>query len=305
MTTNQIHSLPMIGAIEAGGTKMICALGRSWDEVRDCEKLVVPTTTPDETTSTVMDWFAAHHRATPLAAIGIGSFGPLDFSTTSIARTTPKDEWRGLNWREVVSTRLDNVAIGFDTDTNAAGIAEWHWGAARGCHVAAYVTVGTGIGGALLIDGTPIHGLLHPEFGHMFVPRHDGDSFAGCCRAHGACLEGLASGEAVQRRWHQSGGPFAPDHPAWKLESDYLALAMLNIIMITSAEIIVLGGGVMAVEGLHDEVTRKTRELLNGYIAQERVTSNIAAYLVRPGLGTASGVVGAFALGSRAAGPTR
>ena len=291
----------MIGAIEAGGTKMICAVGSSWREVRDAEKFVVPTTTPDETMAKVMDWFVTQHRSTPLAAIGVASFGPIDFSTDSIARATPKEAWRGVSWRDAIRAHLDDIAIGFDTDTNAAGLAEWCWGAAAHCRVAVYVTVGTGIGGGLIIGGEPVHGLLHPEFGHMFVPRQRDDQFEGTCPTHGDCLEGLACGLAIKERWSGSDPPFPPEHAAWELESDYLALAMVNIIMIASPQIIVLGGGVMAVEGLLGKVRMKTRDLIGGYIAKDELTSDIDSYLVRPGLNTSSGVVGAFALGARAA----
>ena len=269
----------MIGAVEAGGTKVVCAVGRSWQEIRDAEKFIVPTTSPSETTALVMNWFEYHHRATPLAAIGIASFGPINFSSMSIASTTPKLAWRGLNWRDVVTQRFKTVAVGIDTDTNAAGIAEWRWGAARHRQVAAYVTVGTGIGGSLIIDGEPLHGLLHPELGHMFIPRQRNDDFVGTCPAHGDCLEGLASGAAVECRWNHAGPQLAPDHLAWELESDYLALALVNISMIASPQIIVLGGGVMTADRLLKEVRRKTREFAAGYIDKVELTSCIDSYV--------------------------
>ena len=290
----------MIGAIEAGGTKIICAVGRSWHEIRDAEKLVVPTTSPNETMATVMDWFVSRHRVTPLAAIGVASFGPVDFSTTSIADSTPKKAWRGVNWHGSIKSRIDNVAVGFDTDTNAAGVAEWRWGNAKGRRIAVYVTVGTGIGGALIVNGEPIHGLLHPELGHMLVPRRRDDQFLGACPFHVDCLEGLASGAAINLRASGAPSPLAPDHPAWDLESDYLARAMINIIMIASPQIIILGGGVMTVAGLLDEVRRKTRALVKGYIDKSELGSDIDSFIVAPGLGSSSGVVGAFALGARA-----
>jgi fructokinase len=290
-----------VGAIEAGGTKMVCAVGTSWQEIRDGEKFVVPTTSPEETMAVVMDWFVERDAETPLAAIGVASFGPIDFATDSIAMSTPKDAWRGVSWRRHVSRRLRDAAIGLDTDTNAAGLAEWRWGAAQDRQVAAYVTVGTGIGGALIINGAPVHGLLHPEMGHMVVPRQRGDEFAGTCPAHGDCLEGLACGLAVTRRWGHSGPQFPPDHAAWELESDYLALALVNIITIASPEVIIMGGGIMAVEGLLDRVRTKVRDRMAGYVAKEELASRIGEYIVAPGLGSSSGVVGAYALGSRAA----
>lgn len=290
----------MIGAIEAGGTKIVCAVGRTWREVRDAEKFIVPTTSPEETMRRVMEWFVASDHESPIASMGVASFGPIDFTSNSIAMSTPKESWRGVNWSDAIGQYLTNVRLGFDTDTDAAGLAEWRWGASVGRAVSVYVTVGTGIGGALIIDGTPVHGLLHPEFGHMVVPRQPGDDFPGTCPAHGDCLEGLACGLAVKQRWHQSGPQFPRDHPAWELESDYLSSAMVNIITITSPEIIVLGGGIMSVDGLLDKVRVKTRARLAGYIAKEQVTTQISDYIVSPGLGNSSGVVGAFALGERA-----
>jgi fructokinase len=161
----------VIGAIEAGGTKIVCAVGRTWQEVRDGEKFVVPTTTPDETLSQIIGWFAERNREAPLEAMGIASFGPIDFESNRISMSTPKVAWRGVSWKQVVEDNFGGIPIGYDTDTNGAGVAEWRWGAAQGRGVAVYVTVGTGIGGGLIIDGVPVHGLLHPEFGHMTVQR--------------------------------------------------------------------------------------------------------------------------------------
>jgi fructokinase len=289
-----------IGAIEAGGTKMVCCVGASWQEIRDGEKFVVPTTSPEETMTLVMDWFVARNAEAPLAAIGVASFGPVDFSTNSIAMSTPKNAWRGMSWRQHINQRLASAVIGLDTDTNAAGLAEWHWGAGRARQVAAYVTVGTGIGGALIVNGAPLHGLLHPEFGHMMVPRQRGDQFAGTCPNHGDCLEGLACGPAIEQRWNRSGPQLPADHAAWELESDYLALALVNIITICSPEVIIIGGGVMAAEGLLNQVRTKTVDLMAGYIDRDELGGRVDEYIVAPSLGNSSGVVGAYALGARA-----
>ena len=289
-----------IGAIEAGGTKIVCSVGATWKEIRDADRYVVATTSPEKTVTEMLDWFYQQHVAESLRAFGVGSFGPIDFASKSIAATTPKEAWRGFSWQNALSERFGQLPIGFDTDTNAAGIAEWRWGNAQGRGVAVYVTVGTGIGGGLIVDGVPVHGLLHPEFGHMFVPRQKGDDFAGTCPVHGDCLEGLASGPAVNQRWRRQDAQLASNHPAWELESEYLSLAMVNIITIASPEVIVLGGGVMAVEGLIEKVREKTAQRLGGYLAKEELGSQIGSYLVAPGLGTASGVVGAYSLGLEA-----
>jgi fructokinase len=290
-----------IGAIEAGGTKIVCCVGSTWQEIRDGDKLVVPTASPEETMSVVMDWFVARDAETPLEAIGVASFGPIDFASASIAASTPKEAWRGLSWRRHIGQRLGDVAIRIDTDVNAAGLAEWRWGAAQGRQVAVYVTVGTGIGGALIVNGAPVHGLLHPEMGHMLVPRERGDQFPGTCPTHGDCLEGLASGPAIEQRWNRADRELPREHAAWALESGYLAQALVNIIAITSPEVIVMGGGIMSVEGLLDRVRSRTRDLMGGYIASDALAGRIDDYIVAPGLGIHSGVVGAYALGSMAA----
>lgn len=293
----------MIGAIEAGGTKMVLAVGRTWQEVRDAERYVIPTTTPEDTLGRALDWFERRHVETPLDAIGVASFGPLDLAGGVIAASSPKTLWRGVSWIDAVTARFGNVPLGIDTDTDAAALAELFWGAGQGKDVVVYITVGTGIGGGLVAGGRVVHGLLHPEFGHMIVRRRRGDDFPGTCPSHGDCLEGLASGVAVKERWHRSGGPQLPDdHPAWELESDYLSDAIVNVVTITSAQVVILGGGVMAVPGLIARVRDKVREHLNGYIAVPELTTDVESYVVEPGLGAASGVVGAFAIGQNALG---
>ncbi len=288
----------VIGAIEAGGTKMVLAVGRTWQEVRDAQRYVLATTTPTDTLARVVDWFSQRDAETPLAAIGVASFGPVDLSRRAIAATTPKLLWRGVSWPEVFAPHFASLPIGVDTDTGAAALAEFRFGAGRDRDVVVYVTVGTGIGGGLVVDGTVVHGLLHPELGHMVVRRRPGDDFPGSCPSHGDCLEGLASGVAVKQRWHRGGGPQLPaDHPAWELESEYLADAVRNIVTITAANVIVLGGGIMAVPGLLERVRGKVRDSLNGYLAVPELTTEVDSFLVAPGLGTASGIVGAFEVG--------
>jgi fructokinase len=292
-TRNRIR----VGAIEAGGTKIVCSVGNDWKEIRDSLTFVVGTKSPHETMTKVMAWFARRHSEEPLTAFGIGSFGPVDLTTMTIEMTTPKTAWRGFNWRSTIEECFDYIPVGFDTDTNAAVLAESRWGPAAGCEVAVYMTVGTGIGGGLLVNGALVHGLLHPEIGHMFVPRQDGDHFSGVCPVHGDCLEGLASGPAVAKRWNLASARLPRDHPAWELESDYLALAMVNIISTISPEMIILGGGVLLTGGLIDKVRQKTARKMAGYIPKNQLGLGIGNYLVAPGLGKSSGVVGAFALG--------
>jgi fructokinase len=280
----------MIAAIEAGGTKFVCGAGRSWRDVRSGPKHVVPTTTPDETMPAVTEWLRAVSGPGRFAAIGVASFGPLDLGTGRISSSTPKREWIGFDWRSAFAGSFPGVPVCIDTDTNGAAMAEWRWGAARGCDVAAYVTVGTGIGGGVMVGGQPLHGLSHPELGHMRVPRHPSDSFEGNCPFHQDCLEGLASGPAIEARWGLKGQELPPGHPAWSLEAEYLAAAVVNIATVVAPEVMILGGGVLGVPGLLDSVRDRAVALLGGYAPLPR------GVVIRPGLDGDSGLLGAFAI---------
>ena len=291
----------MIGAIEAGGTKVVLAVGRAWRDVRDAQPYVIATTTPRETLDRVTAWLRQRDAETPLGAIGVASFGPVDLARSTITNTTPKIPWRGVSWSEVIEREFGALPMGIDTDTGAAALAEFRFGAGRGKDVVVYLTIGTGIGGGLVVGGRVVHGLLHPELGHMVVARRAGDDFAGSCPLHGDCLEGLASGVAVSQRWsHEAGSPLAPTHVAWELESEYLADAVRNVVTITAAQVVILGGGIMSVPGLLGRIREKVRDSLNGYLAVAQLTNEIDAYVVAPGLGASAGVVGAFTLGADA-----
>lgn len=287
----------LVGAIEAGGTKIVLAVARSWRDACEGDRMVVATRSPTETLDEIGQWFEQRHAREPLVAVGVASFGPLDFANLAISRSTPKEEWRGISWADTLRHHLGDLPIALDTDTNAAALAEYRWGAAQGRDVVAYLTVGTGIGGGLVVNGRVVHGLLHPEFGHMVISRRVSDDFVGACPAHRDCLEGMASGVAVRERWRLSPGEqLPPDHPAWVLESEYLADAVINTVAITSAEIVILGGGIMNVDGLLERVQRRVRERMNGYLAVPELTTEVAKYVVAPGLGANSGIVGAFEL---------
>ncbi len=288
---------PLIGAIEAGGTKTVCALGSTFEEISDGPRLIVFSSTPLETVTHIFDWLDAQRGGAPLNAIGVGTFGPVDLTAGRISTSTPKIAWRGFSWYEAIKGRFGDVTVAVDTDVDAAGVAEWRWGASRGCEVSVYITVGTGIGGALVVGGQPLHGFRHPEFGHMVVPRVAGDDFSGVCLAHGDCLEGLASGVAIEERWGIDGSQLPISHPAWELESNYLASAVANVVAIGSPQSVVLGGGVMSVEGLIEKVRAKTRIRLGDYFASRELQSGMDTFLVPPALGVSAGVLGAFALG--------
>jgi len=287
------------GGIEAGGTKFVCAVGTGPDNIRAEQRF--PTTTPAETIGHAIEFFrqqqAAHGK---LAAVGIASFGPIDPNPASAKfgyiTTTPKPGWANTDFAGAVGRDL-GVPVGFDTDVNAAALGEWRWGAGPGLENLIYFTIGTGIGGGGLLNGRLMHGLVHPEMGHMRLP-HDlaADPYPGHCPFHGDCFEGLACGPAITARWKQSADTLADEHPAWKLEALYLALAMTNVVCTLSPERIILGGGVMSHPTLLAMVQREVQSLLAGYVQSPAILNEIERYIVAPGLGNQSGVLGAFAL---------
>ena len=279
------------GGIEAGGTKFVCAVGTGPDDVDD--RVRIPTTTPDETLGAVRDYFAGR----PVDAVGIATFGPVETrrSHPDYGRitSTPKPGWEGADLAGCVSEVLD-VPITVDTDVNGAALAEARWGAGRDKRVVLYVTVGTGIGGGAAIDGRPLGGLVHPEMGHVSVPRLKGDTFPGICPFHGDCLEGMASGPAIRQRWGRSAEDLGDDtERALEIEVHYLAAGFRQLVFTLAPEVIVMGGGVSHLNGIHAGVNRRLVEMMGGYAVQPE---HRAGFVVPPGLGSDAGIVGALAL---------
>lgn len=297
--------MPVYGGIEAGGTKFVCAVGTGPDDVRALERF--PTTTPDATIGRAIDFLRAHD----VEAVGIGSFGPVDphpdSPTWGYITTTPKPGWAHVDFGGAVGRAL-GVPVAFDTDVNVAALGEHRWGAGQGLDTFLYLTVGTGIGGGGFVRGRRMRGLVHPEIGHLLLPRVAGDGFAGTCPYHGDCLEGLASGPALEARWGARAETFEPDHPAWGLEAEYLGRALVNLVVTLSPERILLGGGVMSAPDLLPRVRTVLRERLGGYVAHPTFTDadRLADYVVAPRLGARAGVLGALALahGARRAAPS-
>ncbi|MBC7249528.1 MAG: ROK family protein [Anaerolineae bacterium] len=289
------------GGIEAGGTKFVCAVGTGPDDLR--AEVRFSTTTPQETLDRAIRFFQEQQGEEPLAAVGIASFGPLDPNpdspTFGYITTTPKPGWAHTDVAGPIRRAL-GVPVGFDTDVNAAALAEYRWGAARGLDTFIYLTVGTGIGGGGMVNGQLVHGLIHPEMGHIRIP-HDWqrDPYAGSCPYHGDCFEGLAAGPALEGRWGRRGETLPADHPAWQLEAEYLALGLVNFICTLSPQRIVIGGGVMQRPHLLPLVHRRVRELLNGYLQVPSILEHIDDYIVPPALGDRAGVLGAIALGQQ------
>ncbi len=289
--------MALYGGIEAGGTKFVCAVGTGPGDLR--AEMRFPTTTPEETIGRAIDYFKEQAQQEPVAAIGIASFGPVDPNPVSptfgYITATPKPDWSQTDFARTVG-RAVGVPVGFDTDVNVAALGEYRWGAAQGLDTFIYLTIGTGLGGGGLVNGKLMHGLIHPEMGHVRLPRHPDDPYPGACPFHGDCLEGMAAGPALQGRWGQRAETLPLDHPAWEIEAHYLAYGLVNFICTLSPQRIILGGGVMDQAHLFPLVRRKTVELLNGYVQSPQILEQIDRYIVPPGLGNKAGVLGAIAL---------
>ncbi|MEM7587227.1 MAG: ROK family protein [Acidobacteriota bacterium] len=290
------------GGVEAGGTKFVCAVGTGPDDLRAEARFA--TTRPGETLARTVDFFrAAVREHGELDGLGIATFGPADVDPKSPTwghiTTTPKAGWAGTDVAGTLGREL-GVPVAFDTDVNGAALGEQRWGAALGLDSCVYVTIGTGIGGGGLVAGELMHGLLHPEMGHINVPRHPEDTFEGLCPFHGDCLEGLASGPAIEARTGTPGGELADDHPVWDIEAHYLTALASNLTLILSPQRLIFGGGVMQRSRLYELVRRGLRRSLAGYLQVPEITEHMDRYLVAPRLGARAGVCGAIALASRA-----
>jgi fructokinase len=297
----------LYGGVETGGTWTVCALGTGPDHITAYEQF--PTGTPRETLAQIISFFEAHPRP---RAIGIGSFGPLDVNPASetwgYVTTTPKPNWQHTSVAPVIRDRLE-IPVAFDLDVTAAALAEQRWGAGRPDAIwpnltarperviVCYLTVGTGIGAGLLLDGEPWHGLIHPEVGHLRIPHdRERDPFDGVCPTHGDCWEGIASGEALAARLGQPAPDLPDEHPAWQLEAEYIALGVLSIVSVASPHRVILGGGVMEREFMFEKVRAHLRQLVAGYLETPLLADEIERYLVPPALGDRAGVLGAIAM---------
>mgnify|MGYP005857639903 CR=1 FL=1 len=286
----------LYGGIEAGGTKFVCAVGSEPNNLAAESRF--PTTTPAETIARAVDFFLPWKS--DMQAIGIASFGPLDPNPASptygYITTTPKPGWANTDFTGAIRKAL-GLPVVFDTDVNGAALGEARWGAAQGLDTFIYLTIGTGIGGGGLVNGQLMHGLLHPEMGHLLLRRDpQQDPFPGICPYHGDCFEGLASGPALERRWGARAETLLPDHPAWRLEAHYIALALTSYILTLSPQRIILGGGVMSQAQLFPLIRIEVQALLNRYVRVPQILSSIAEYITPPMLGKLAGVAGAMAL---------
>jgi fructokinase len=291
--------MQLFGGIEFGGTKVICLVASDPDHIIGEER--IPTTSPLETIQKVLHFFKGFNQNRQLVAVGIASFGPIDLDTKSptygYITTTPKPGWKNVNLYGQIQQGL-NLPVAFDTDVNAAVIGEQYWQTSGGKpDPFIYITVGTGIGVGVIVNGSSLHGLIHAEAGHMLIP-HDleKDPFSGGCPIHKDCWEGLASGPSMQKRWGQAAETLPQNHAGWDLESDYIARAVVNLIYVYSPRQIVIGGGVSQHVGLIQDVRQKVKRFNNGYIQSVMVEEKINEYIRAPILGNRSGALGAIAM---------
>lgn len=282
----------MFGALEAGGTKMVCAIGDEFGKIQ--EQVSIKTTTPEETIPEILQWFKAH----PVEALGIASFGPIDLNRNSktygYITTTPKLAWANFDLVGTVKREL-HVPIGFDTDVNGSLLGEVTYGQAKGLKDAIYLTIGTGIGGGVMTNGKLLHGMLHPELGHMPMVVHPKDTYKGHCPFHGTCLEGMAAGPAIEERWGKKGSELADRQEVWELEAYYIGQALTTLILTLSPEMIILGGGVMHQQQLFPEIRAQISSMLNGYL-NTRQLNDMEHYIVPASLHDDQGIMGCLKL---------
>ena len=291
--------MSMYGGIETGGTKWALAVGTGPEDLHASQTL--PTTTPGETLDRAVAFF---EQEGPVDAIGVGSFGPIDQKpespTWGYITSTPKPGWAYTDVGQEIRRRLD-VPVAFDTDVNAAALGEHRWGAAQGLDTFSYITVGAGIGGGGMARGRLLHGLVHPEFGHLRIPHdRDYDPFEGVCPYHRDCWEGLASAIALERRWGAPPVELDDDPRIWQLEAEYLGLGVVAVTCILSPERIILGGGVMERPQLVELVRHEVHVLLNDYLDAPSLRDGLESYVTLPELGPRAGVLGAIALAETA-----
>lgn len=289
----------LIGGIEAGGTKMVCAVGDENGVIKD--RTSFPTRQPEETFADMI----AYYRNWDIQALGIGCFGPVDLNrqsrTYGYITKTPKPGWGNC---DIVGAFKDalGVPVGFDTDVNGAVLGEVTWGAAKGLDSAIYITIGTGVGVGVYVNGGLLHGLVHPEGGHILLIRHPKDTYEGKCPFHKNCVEGLAAGPSIEARWGKKAAELADRDEVWDMEAYYIAQAITDYILSYSPQKIILWGGVMHQEKLFGMVRKEVLNLLNGYVAHETITEHIDQYIVPPALGEDPGIMGAIKLGLDALG---
>lgn len=282
-----------LGALEAGGTKMVCAIGNEKGEI--VEQISVPTETPEKTIPELISFF----RGKGIEALGIGCFGPIDLNrespTYGYITTTPKKAWQNYDIVGAFRKAL-GVPVGFDTDVNGSVLGEYTWGIGKGLHSCIYITIGTGVGIGVIADGKLVHGMLHPEGGHILLHKAAEDKYKGFCPFHDNCFEGLAAGPAIEGRWGKKAVELADDKKVWELEAEYIAQALVDYTCILSPQRIILGGGVMHQQQLFSMIRDKFAKLLNGYLKTKEL-EDLDSFIVPQSLDDKQGIMGALKLG--------
>lgn len=281
-----------LGALEAGGTKMVCAIGNEKGEI--FERVSIPTETPEITVPKLIEYF----QDKKIEALGIGCFGPIDLNreseTYGYITTTPKLPWANYNIVGAFQEAL-SIPVGFDTDVNGSALGEATWGITRELENSMYITIGTGVGAGIITNGRLLHGMLHPEGGHLLLSKHPMDTYEGKCPYHKTCLEGLAAGPAIEARWGKKGVELADRKEVWELEAYYIGQALVDYIVILSPQRIVLGGGVMHQEHMMPLVREEVKRQLQGYIKTKEL-EDMESYIVLPSLNDNQGIMGALKL---------
>jgi len=285
-----------LGALEAGGTKMVCAIGDEKGHIFD--KISIPTLTPADSMPEMIEYFSKNN----IDALGIGSFGPIDLNKSSSAygyiTSTPKKAWTNYNIVGNFTKRL-GCPIGFDTDTNAAALGEACFGITKGLDASMYITIGTGIGVGIFIENKLLHGMLHPEAGHILLAKHPSDTYKGKCPFHSNCFEGLASGPAIEERYGAKADTLSDRKDVWELEAFYIAQALVNYTLTVSPKRIVLGGGVMHQKQLFPLVRTQFARMMNGYIKTKEL-KDLEYFIVPSVLKDNQGILGCFKLAEEA-----
>jgi fructokinase len=282
----------IFGALEAGGTKMVCALGKEDGTI--VEQVSIPTTTPEETIPLIIDYF----KDKDIAALGVGSFGPVDVNkesdTYGYILDTPKIPWKYYDLLGNIKKQL-NVPVELDTDVNGSCLGEMTFGSSKGLDSVVYITIGTGVGVGGAVNGQLLHGMLHPEAGHILLRQHPEDTFEGSCPYHGPCLEGLAAGPAIEKRWGKKAVELKDNDKVWEMEAYYIAQALVNYILTLAPRRIILGGGVMHQEQLFPLIRIEVKRLLNGYLNTKEI-NDMEHYIVPASLNDDQGIMGCIQL---------
>lgn len=282
----------LLGSIEAGGTKINCAIGH--DDGTIVKQIQLATTSPAENVEQIVAFFQENQ----VEAIGIGCFGPVNVDKNSpdygSLLDTPKREWCYYPFLNTLKSRLQ-VPITLHSDVTVSALGETILGGGKDDDLVLYVTIGTGIGGGIIINNQLQDSPRHPEMGHVTIQRVDGDHIESVCPFHENCFEGLASGPAIEKRWGKKGIELEASHPAWEMEADYIAQGLLQMIVVLAPDRVIIGGGVMKKDQLLDKVQKKVKVKLNGYEYYNRL-KNMNQLIITPTLGDDAGLIGGLLL---------